>query len=240
MSSACQMGKLHRLPFNKKVEHNKKIKPDEKMHSDVCGPMSTNSIRGSRYFLTFKDEATGYRHVYFMKKKSEVYKKFKIFEKMIENKFGRKMKTLRSDNGREFCNKEMDDYLEKHGIQRETTAPHNPEQNGKAERDNWTIVESARTMIIAKNLSLSLWAEAVNCTVYVLNRTVWTSGAVTLYEAWTGKTPNLTHLRIFGSDAYVHTPKQFTRKFDARASKKILVGYTEELPGVRSGSKKGQ
>jgi len=152
---------------------------------------------------------------------------------MIKNKFDRKMKTLRSDNGREFCNKEMDDYLEKRGIQRETTAPHNPEQNGKAERDNRTIVESARTMIIAKNLPLNLWAEAVNCAVYVLNRTVWTSGAVTPYEAWAGKAPNLKHLRIFGSDAYVHTPKQFTRKFDARASKKIFVGYTEESTNYR-------
>jgi len=152
---------------------------------------------------------------------------------MIENKFDRKMKTLRSDNGREFHNKEMVAYLEKCGIQRETTAPYNPEQNGKAECENRTIVESARTMIIAKNLPLSLWAEAVNCAVYVLNRTVWTSGAVTPYEAWTGKVPNLKHLRIFGSDAYVHTPKQFTQKFNARASKKIFVGYTEESTNYR-------
>ena len=227
-------GKSHRLPFNKKLEYDKKIKPDEKMHSDVCGPMSTNSVGGSRYFLTFKDEATGSRQVYSMKKKSEVYEKFKIFEKMIENKFGRKMKTLSSDNGREFCNKEMDEYLEKCGIQQETTAAYIPEQNGKAERDNRTIVESVRTMIIAKNLPLTLWAEEVNCLVYVLNRTVWTSGAVTPYEAWTGTIPNLKHLRMFGSDAYVHNPNQFTRKFDARASKKIFVGYTEESTNYRA------
>ena len=67
---------------------------------------------------------------------------------MIENKFGRKMKTLRSDNGRDFCNKEMDEYLKKYGIQQETTTAYNPEQNGKAERDNRTIVDSARTMIL--------------------------------------------------------------------------------------------
>ena len=152
---------------------------------------------------------------------------------MIENKFGRKMKILRSDNGREFCNKGMDEYLEKCGMQQETTAAYNPEQNGKAERDNRTIVESARTMIIAKNLPLTLWAEAINCAVYVLNRTVWTIGAVTPYEAWTGKIPNLKHLRIFGSDADVRIPKKFTRKFDPRASKKIFVGYTEESTNYR-------
>ena len=127
----------------------------------------------------------------------------------------------------------MNEYLEKCGIHQEKTAPYNPEQNGRAERDNRTIVESARTMLIAKSLPLTLWAEAVNCAVYVLNRTVWTTGTVTPYEAWTGKVPNLKHLRIFGSDAYVHTPKQFTQKFDARASKQIFVGYTEESTNYR-------
>lgn len=149
--------------------------------------MSTNSVGGSTFFFTFKDEATGYRHMYLMKKKSEVYEKFKILENMIDNKVGRKMKILVSDNSREFCNKKMDDYLEEYGIHQKTAAPCKPEQNGKAEDANCTIVESARTMIIAKNVPLGLWAEAVNCEVRFLDRTVWTSGAVTPYEAWTGK-----------------------------------------------------
>lgn len=53
-----------------------KIKPGEKMHSDICGPMSMNSVGGLRYFLTFKDGVTGYRLLYSTKKKSEVYEKF--------------------------------------------------------------------------------------------------------------------------------------------------------------------
>ena len=42
------MEKSHRLPFNKKLERDKKIKPGEKMHSDVCGPISTNVTKNSR------------------------------------------------------------------------------------------------------------------------------------------------------------------------------------------------
>lgn len=82
-------------------------------------------------------------------------------------------------------------------------------------------------MIHAKSLPLNLWAEAVNCAVYVLNRTVWSSSEVTPYEMWVGKAPNLRHLRIFGSEAYVHIPKQFIQKLDARAQKKIFVGYKD-------------
>lgn len=119
------------------------------------------------------------------------------------------------------------------GIKREMTAPYTPEQNRKAERDNRTIVESARTMIHAKGLPLYLWAEVVNCAVYVLNRTVWSSSGVTPYEMWVGKAPNLRHLRIFGSEAYVNIPKQFTQKLDARVQKKIFVGYKDNSANYR-------
>lgn len=229
---SCQLGKAHRLPF-KKVSEKVETEIGEVMHTDVCGPMSTESPGGSRYFLTFKDDASSYRHVYFMRHKSEVFEKFKVFEKLIRNKFGRSIKILRSDNGREFCNQKMDDYLESCGIKKETTAPYTPEQNGKAERDNRTIVESARTMILSKNLPLSLWAEAVNTAIYALNRTVWTTDGVTPYEMWVEKTPNLKHLRIFGSEAFVHVPKQFTKKFDARAKKVFFVGYEGESENYR-------
>jgi hypothetical protein len=46
-----------------------------------------------------------------------------------------------------------------------------PQQNGKAERDDRTIVEGARTLLYSnKALSFQLWAEAINCILYVINR----------------------------------------------------------------------
>lgn len=170
------------------------------------------------------------RHVYFLRHKSDVFEKFKIFERLIANKFGRPMKILRTDNGREFRNTRMDEYLEAHGIKKENTAPYIPEQNGKAERENRTIVESARPMIHAKSLSLSLWAEAVNTAVYVLNRTVSSGRTSTPYEKFIGKKLTMSHLRIFGSEAFVNTPKQFTKKLDLRGQKMILVGYEGNSP----------
>lgn len=128
----------------------------------------------------------------------------------------------------------MDKYLESRGIQRETTAPYTPEQNGKAERDNRTIIESARTMLLAKRLPLTLWAEAASTAVYIMNRTGNSAaGNITPYALWIGKKPNLKHLRIFGSEAYMHVPKQLTTKFDARAKRMILVGYERESTNYR-------
>lgn len=109
------------------------------------------------------------------------------------------MKILRSDNGKEYVNSNMQSYLEAKGICLETTSPYCPEQNGKSERDNRTIVESARTMMQAKKLPLNLWAEATNTAVYVLNKTcLGRKDRKTPYEIWHGKKADLSHLRIFG------------------------------------------
>lgn len=75
------------------------------------------------------------------------------------------MRTLRVDNGTEFINKPMKDYPSNCGIKLETTAPSTPEQNGKSERENRSIVESGRTMLHAQNLPLCLWEEAMRTTL---------------------------------------------------------------------------
>lgn len=229
---SCQMGKSHRREFKKERVRAKTI-PGEVIHTDVCGPMKVRTPGGSRFFLTFKDDATSFRYIYFLQYKSDVYEKFKIFDKLIENKFGRVMRVLRSDNGREFKNATMDKYLDSRGIRREYTAPYTPEQNGKAERDNRTIVESARTMMNAKGLPQTLWAEASNTAVYLMNRAGSGQNNVTPYELWIKAKPNLDHIRIFGSEAYVNIPKQLTTKFDARAKRMLLVGYDGDSSNYR-------
>ena len=233
---ACSLGKKHRLPFQKIIERIKR-EPGEFFHSDVCGPMSQESIVGANYFVTYKDDASGYRQVFFVKHKSDVFETFKIVERAVVNKFGRAMKTFRTDNGGEYCNKQMRSYMQFLGIQHDTTAPYTLEQNGRAERDNQTIVECARTMLHAKQLGVFLWAEAVNTAVYLLNRVPATGedDLKTPYEIWVGKKPDLGHVRVFGEESvpFGHVPKQFTQKFDARGKKIILVGYDGESTNYR-------
>ena len=57
----------------------------ELKHSDVCGPMSTNAIGGHSYFITFVDDFSRYGHVYLMKYRSEVFKKFREYKNEVEN-----------------------------------------------------------------------------------------------------------------------------------------------------------
>lgn len=90
----CVIGKQ----VQKSHHSNKREKisaPGEMIHSDVCGPVNVESPRGSRYFVLFKDDCTGFLTVYFMCHKDEVLGKFKEYEAMIEKQTGNQIKILR-------------------------------------------------------------------------------------------------------------------------------------------------
>jgi len=71
------------------------------IHSNVCGSMSQESIGGSKYFVSFKDDCSAFRIIYFIKHKSEVLKKLEEFVNLVENKFQKSIKILRVDNSKE-------------------------------------------------------------------------------------------------------------------------------------------
>jgi hypothetical protein len=142
----CADGKLHKLPFPK-GGGTRSTEVLGIVHSDVCGPMPTQSIGGSKYFVTFIDDLTRYTRVYFLKQKSEVLEKFQEYAALVSNQTGNRIKILRSDNGGEYISAMFEKFCSDEGIQRQLSVPHTPEQNGVAERMNRTVVESARSMM---------------------------------------------------------------------------------------------
>lgn len=228
----CAYGKQHRLSF--KLREEKSTACGQIIHSDLVGPLEVDSLGGRKYFLMFKDDYSHFRFVYFLKHKSEVIGKMKFVIKMTEKQFGHPIKILQTDNGLEFVNKEVSELLEENGIRHRRTVVYTPEQNGCAERENRTVMEAARSMLHAKGLDLYLWAEAVHTAAFVLNRTgTSTVKGKTAYELWYGKSAKFDNFRIFGSEVYVHVPKQQRRKLDAKAKKCIFVGYDDNVKGFR-------
>lgn len=222
----CIMGKLTRLPFPKHSETS--TTPLGIVHTDLCGPMRVSSHGGARYFLTFTDEYSRWTDVYFLRNKDEVIDKFKEYKSHVENQTGYRIKTLQSDNGKEFCNAQMEDLLKQNGIQRRLTAPYTPQQNGIAERKNRTLIEMARCMLLESGMSPSFWGEAVKTANYIRNRCPSQSlKEGTPYEKRTGRRPNLHFLQVFGCKAFVLNKAPGKGKFDARAIRGRFVGYSE-------------
>ena len=229
---ACAEGKAHRAPF-KPVGEIQSTRRLELVHSDVAGPMKTESFGGAKYFVTFIDDYSRCVTVYPMKHKSEVLEKFKEWEAAVTNQADCKIKTLRTDNGGEYTSTEFEDFLKEKGIRHETTVPHSPQQNGVAERMNRTLQEAALSMILHAGLSKAFWAEAVCNAAYVRNRVITTATTVTPYERWYGKKPDVSHLRVFGCTVYAHVPDASRQKLDQKAVKMRFVGYSLTQKGYR-------
>jgi hypothetical protein len=88
-----------------------------------------------------------------------------------------------------------------------------------------TLLEKARAMLREASLPLSLWGEAITTANYLRNRSPTTDRDATPWELFTNKKPDLSNLRTFGCEVYVHIPKHKRSKLDNTAVKGILVGY---------------
>lgn len=127
---------------------------------------------------------------------------------------------------------EFNVFCDENGIRRELTAPYTPEQNGVAERKNRTVVEMARRLQKAKGLPNYFWGEAIVMAVYLLN--ISPTKAVlnrTPLEAWNGKKPRVSHLKLFGCIAYALV--YFHSKLDEKSEKCIFIGYCHQTKAYR-------
>ena len=87
--------------------------------------MNTESLSEAEYFLTFIDDKTRYTWVYVLKRKDQVFERFLEWKALVEKSTGRKLKTLRTDNGGEYTSAVFETYLRKEGVRHELTVPKN-------------------------------------------------------------------------------------------------------------------
>ena len=85
--------------------------------------------------------------MFFLQDKSETQGIVKKFIRRAQNEYELKIKHVRSDNGSEFRNTNVEEFLDEEGIKHEFSAPYTPQQNGIVERKNRTLIEAARNML---------------------------------------------------------------------------------------------
>ena len=86
-------------------------------------------------------------------------------------------------------------------------------------------MKRVKAIIVEAKLDKRLWMEIMDMIVYLKNRSPTNAVAATSYELWHGVKSNLSYLRIIGSTAYIHIPKEKRTKLDTHSHKGILVGY---------------
>ena len=225
----CIIGKSTRKPFPK--SDSVATRPLQIVVSDICGPFNVKSIHHHYYFMTCIDVFSRYCYTFLLKSRRECFDTFKKFALHAQNLTGHKIAILRSDN--EYRTNNFAEFCAAQGIVQQFTNSYSSQQNGISERKNLTLMNSARSMLLAAKLSKMYWGHAVLTATHILNRVPSSHNDKTSLELFTGQVPDLSYLKVFGCVAYAHVPEQLRSKLDPRAEKCRFLGYGHDQ-GVKS------
>ena len=220
----CLSGKMHSAPFP--TTGHRANRPLDLVHSDLCGPISTSTPEGFRYWVVFIDDHTRYRVVIMLRRKSDAFGAFQQFKSLAENQLGASIKALHDDKGGEYMSSEFNRFCDDSGILRLHTTRNRPQQNGDAERANRTMLEDVTAMLSQARLPASFWGRCLATQVKVWNclPTAALPGS-TPFQAWFGKKPDLSRFRVFGCRAYVFVQQDKRRKLESHMQKCVFIGY---------------
>jgi transposase InsO family protein len=136
------------------------------------------------------------------------------------------VKKIRSDNGSEFKNLHVEEYLEEDGIKDELSTPYTPQQNGLVERNNRTLIDMARTMLGEYKTPERFRSEAVNTACHAINHLYLRRLLKKMiYELLTGNKPNVSYFRVFGSKCYILVKRGRHSMFAPKVVERFLPGY---------------
>ncbi|GKD12670.1 retrovirus-related pol polyprotein from transposon TNT 1-94 [Tanacetum coccineum] len=224
LCSAYALGKSKKSSHQPKAEDTNQEKL-YLLHMDLCGLMRVASINGKRYILVIVDDYSRFTWVRFLKTKYEAPVAIIKCIKNIQVCLKATVHNVRTDNGTEFVNQTLCEWYENVGITHQTSVARTPQQNGVVKRQNRTLVEASRTMLIFFKALLFLWAEAINTTCYTHNRSlIRLRYNKTPYELMQDRKSDLSFFHVFGLLFYPTNDHE--GKFDAKADIGIFFGYT--------------
>ena len=158
---------------------------------------------------------------------------------MVKNQFNANLQVLHTDNGTEYFNSILGDYLLSHGIVHKSSCAGTPQQNGIAEWKNWHLLEIARVIMFTTSIPEHFWGEAILTSAYLINRMpsrvlnfhTPLSMLLKIYP----NTPLVSNLplKTFGCVTYVHVLGPNWSKFDPRALKCVFLGYSSTKKGYK-------
>lgn len=108
----CALGKQHKPTYPSILMKKRSKKLGALLHANLCGKMLHASLGGAHYYILIKNDCTSYKFVAFLKAKSDALKFFVKALHVVERDIGGHVRTLRTNQGKEFCNDEFTLFLE--------------------------------------------------------------------------------------------------------------------------------
>lgn len=234
---SCILSKAHRRGNRKELRDSlpsrlkKSIAFGQLLHIDSSGPFSVPAIPDNEtHILVIIDAYSGYIFDFYNSNINTNFVTNCLRETFafIQANNGH-LSHYHSDGALSLIGKEIRDFLMDHNMTFSFNCPYSPEDNSFAERSFRTIKEKASALLQYSSLPTPFWKYACRTAVYLMNRLprgnsqgVFQSPFQTVF----GEVPDLSHLRIFGTQAVAYLDKP-TRSNDwsRKGIHGIFIGY---------------
>nr|GFB89200.1 putative ribonuclease H-like domain-containing protein [Tanacetum cinerariifolium] len=125
VDSLSNDGKKHRASCKTKPVSSIN-QPLYRLHMDLSGPTFVKSLNKKIYCPVVTDDYSRFTWVFFLATKDETSPIHKTIITGLENQHSLKVKVIRSDNGTEFKNNDLNQFCGMKGIKREFSVPRTP------------------------------------------------------------------------------------------------------------------
>ncbi|KAJ1598267.1 hypothetical protein NDA14_002687 [Ustilago hordei] len=225
--NACSQGKQTRARMGQS-ESERMEAPLELVHVDLMTDFKGHA--NYHYALVAVDDFSSLIYVEPLCTKSAALTVLRRWIARMEQATDRKLKTLCSNNGGEWCSIAAEDWQTQEGFKWQKSVPGISVQNGRAERAIRSVQEKMRSMLIGRACPRELWPYAITAAAHMMNLTPSATKTIP-HEAFYGTTTHklAQQLQVFGCLAWVHVQQKDQQgKYGARAKPAIMIGYDDE------------
>jgi hypothetical protein len=227
---ACQLGRHIRLPFvssNSRADNNFDLIRCDLWTSPVV------SVSSYKYYPVILDDHFHFVWTFPFHVKSGTFSTLSKKFAYVSTQFGRTIKVVQCDNGREFDNASSRAFFTTKGVLLRMSCPYTS-QNGKAERILCTINNMLCSLFFQASIPTGYWVQGLHTATYLLNRLPTKAISTTSpYFTLHGVTPSYEHLCMFSCACYPNLSAKATHKLALRSIRCIFLGYFADHKGYQ-------
>jgi hypothetical protein len=154
--------------------------------------------------MVILDDCTHYSWTFSLHQKSDTFATLSHFFAFVSTQFGRTIRSVQCNNGREFDNSSTHTFFLSHSVRLRMSCPYTFPQNGKVKHMIHTTNDVMRSLLFHTSLPARYWVESLYTATYILN--LLPTKAISAPTPYLfGTTPSYAHLRVFGCACYPNT-----------------------------------
>ena len=199
--------------------------PLERLQGGLCSPITLPS-GPFQYFFVLVDASRKHAEMFLLSTRNLAFPRLlAMIIKIRAHNPDVRIKMLRMDNAAEFSSKTFEDFCTATGIHLTYSVPYEHSQNGLAEAYIKKLQMVARPLLLHAKLPATLWGHAILHAIVLLRLCPTLLNPITSQELLTSRTPNISHLRIFGCQVWVPRPEPLRRTISAHREEGVYMGF---------------